>query len=160
MKKQFKFSATYFGETVSKERPRLGRGGRVYTPDATKNFEAAVAKWAEAEMWAAGEELAIGPLLVKLEILDPIPDKMSAVAREYALEGMLYCDKNDVDNITKAILDALNKVMYKDDRQVKSLSVSRRYALVAGFNLSVYALPYITRLELKKAERLTANGRR
>ena len=35
--------------------------------------------------------------------------------------------KPDLDNISKIILDALNKVAFNDDKQVAQLSITKRY---------------------------------
>jgi Holliday junction resolvase RusA-like endonuclease len=40
--------------------------------------------------------------------------------------------KPDVDNLAKAILDALNGVAYEDDSQVYSLEVQKWYVGVGG----------------------------
>lgn len=34
---------------------------------------------------------------------------------------------NDIDNVAKAVLDALNTVVYKDDRQVYYLQAEKTY---------------------------------
>ena len=36
--------------------------------------------------------------------------------------------KPDADNIGKVVLDALNKVAFKDDNQVSSLFIEKRYS--------------------------------
>ena len=38
------------------------------------------------------------------------------------------CAKPDCDNLAKAVLDALNGVLWQDDSQVVELSVSKWYA--------------------------------
>ena len=44
---------------------------------------------------------------------------------------ILPVKKPDCDNIAKIVLDALNKIAYKDDAQVAELSVKKRYAAAA-----------------------------
>jgi len=45
------------------------------------------------------------------------------------LEDEIYPTiKPDTDNIAKIILDSLNGIAYKDDKQVIRLSVEKRYA--------------------------------
>lgn len=96
-----------------KERPRATKGGKIYTPPQTKKREAAIAAaWLEA-----GLPRLEGPCTVELI---------------FALEGTRVivrdCDypsgsmpRGDLDNLTKLVLDGLNKVAYKDDRYVLGL---------------------------------------
>ena len=42
---------------------------------------------------------------------------------------ILPCKKPDVSNIAKAVEDALNGLVYEDDAQICSLTVSKCYAL-------------------------------
>lgn len=45
------------------------------------------------------------------------------------LDGeLLPSKKPDIDNIVKAVLDALNKVAYRDDTQVVELQVRKQYS--------------------------------
>ena len=43
------------------------------------------------------------------------------------LEWVAYTSRPDVDNVSKAIMDALNGVAYKDDAQVSVLVCEKRY---------------------------------
>ena len=45
--------------------------------------------------------------------------------------------KPDVDNITKAILDALNKVAYKDDSAIVKFSVEKYYSNVPRVEVTI-----------------------
>ena len=38
-----------------------------------------------------------------------------------------YDKKPDVDNIAKAVLDALNGIAYDDDKQITSLVIDKKY---------------------------------
>lgn len=91
------------GPPVGKERPRLGRGRRTYTPARTLVYERAV----RLSAIAAGARRLDGPVAVAMRI--HLPD---ARAR-------------DVDNIAKSILDALNGVAYADDSQVCDLHATK-----------------------------------
>ena len=46
--------------------------------------------------------------------------------------------KPDTDNIAKSILDALNGIAYKDDKQVVTLSVKKRYDEVPRVSVWIY----------------------
>ena len=56
------------------------------------------------------------------------PESMSKKKRLAIATGCIRpCKKPDVDNIAKLVLDALNGVIYKDDKDVSSLTVFKRY---------------------------------
>ena len=102
-------------EVVGKQRPRAtARGGhaRVYTPRKTRVFEERIRKaWSEqvGDRWAA----FAGPVEV-----------MVFVTRELAKSnpkwwaGREDLRKPDLDNVLKAVLDALNGLAYADDRTI------------------------------------------
>lgn len=87
------------GQPKPQARPRVTRNG-TYTPQASRDWKEAVGRAA----WLAKVQSVDGP--VELHIV---------------LGGAL---RGDVDNYAKGIMDALNGIAYKDDRQVKSLSVT------------------------------------
>ena len=105
------------GEPQGKARPRFVRStGHTYTPQNTKNYEAAVA-WAYK---AAGGEMLSGAIRVVIGAYFKIPKR--------GVQGLLHpLKKPDVDNITKIILDGLNGIAYKDDKQVVSLLICKFY---------------------------------
>lgn len=41
---------------------------------------------------------------------------------------LLPAKKPDIDNVVKAVLDALNKVAYRDDNQVVELQIRKQYS--------------------------------
>ena len=51
---------------------------------------------------------------------------------------LLPCKKPDIDNIAKAVLDALNGVAYGDDNQVTALEVSKHYAAEAHVDVIIF----------------------
>lgn len=93
-----------------KQRPRLTRRGRAYTPEATKVYEAAV----RDAYVRAGGPMYTCPVSVFMELHDDhawvevVPQK---VVRPSKLRG-------DVDNLAKAIGDGLQGAAYEDDRIV------------------------------------------
>ncbi|NKB39462.1 MAG: RusA family crossover junction endodeoxyribonuclease [Ilumatobacter sp.] len=123
-------SATYAGVVKAKERPRLGRGGRTYTPTATRKCEAAIRKWAKGE----GFTPVTYPVSIELIVREPCN---CAEKIEHSLLGLTYNQKGDVDNFSKTILDALNGVAFADDKQITSLGVKRVYSAAPGFSIVV-----------------------
>lgn len=96
---------TLEGEPVSKQRPRFVRNGvgRTYTPEPTRVAEQRIA-------WAYRS--AVGPSTPSEE-------------RNYGVYVGFFCSsgqRRDVDNLTKLVLDGLNKVAWGDDSQVTEIS--------------------------------------
>jgi Holliday junction resolvase RusA-like endonuclease len=126
-------AAVYFvvyGTPIGKGRPRAtSRGGfvRMYTDAKTLGFEAAVADEARTAM--SSWELFDTPMQLKLSAYYPIPKSWSKKKRQLAVDGEIYPQvKPDLDNVMKAILDALNGVVYADDSQVINLVATKRYS--------------------------------
>jgi Holliday junction resolvase RusA-like endonuclease len=125
------FSFEYSGAVKAKERPRSGKGGRMYTPTETRKFEKAVADWGK-DVWD-GPPLRY-PIRVRLMVNEFTDDqRLVSLSRL----GLVYNQKGDVDNLGKSILDGLNGVMYKDDKQIVDLQIRRQYSDEAGFKLEI-----------------------
>lgn len=115
------------GVPVAKGRPRFAKeSGHVYTPEKTRNFEAALKYAAEQVM---GDKIPLdGPLdleiIVRLPIAKSWPKKKQAAARSGALRPT---KKPDFDNYAKTV-DALNMVVWQDDGQVVEARVRKFYS--------------------------------
>lgn len=94
--------------------------GRTYTPDATARamYEIRDA-WFRASSGQFAESCT--PVRVSIVTTRPLPKSRP---RRVESEPDVY--KPDVDNIEKAILDALNGVAWDDDTQVTELSIVKR----------------------------------
>lgn len=141
---------------------RRGKGGKPiltgkgepivtsYTPENTRNFEAAVAYHAKV---ARAERLAIrspgihpdkvaliaGPLDLFVLFRFPISDSWPKWKRAAALAGtLLHTKKPDCSNLVKAIEDACNAVLWKDDGQVCGMVVDKVFAEVPGVDVTVF----------------------
>ena len=126
------------GQPVGKGRPRFARG-RTYTPARTKQYEQLIADQARAAVLDAGWDPT--PLPVKLTILAQfeIPKSWTQKKKHQALLGEITPGRPDIDNIAKAVLDALNGIAYQDDAQVMQLNVKKVYGqplLVATVELA------------------------
>lgn len=115
------------GEMRGKGRPRFStRGGfaRAFTDDKTANAEA----WVKACAVTAGATCAAYPLRLRVSITAPIPKSWTKKAKASALEGtLLPTGKPDLDNCLKLICDALNGIAWVDDKQIVSVTASKRY---------------------------------
>lgn len=105
------------GEPVPKARPRLGKGGVVFTPGKTKAWEASakiVAKAAASRASWQTSTTTVGPRGGK-----------TSTPHRYAVFVDVYRSSlaaGDLDNFMKAALDALNGVAFEDDRYVLQLA--------------------------------------
>jgi Holliday junction resolvase RusA-like endonuclease len=129
------------GKPQGKARPRMGKGGHVYTPAATKRAEADVSSvWREV-----GEpRLHDGAVSITIENLVERPSGHFNSKGELNAEGLRhpYPDKQkpDLDNSAKLVMDALNGRAYKDDVRVVDLIVRRRWAERAGIRVVIYEM--------------------
>jgi Holliday junction resolvase RusA-like endonuclease len=115
---------TMNGEPQGKGRPRFARG-HAYTPQATRNYETALKFAAQVAM--RGREILEGPLKIEVFAGFGIPKSWSAAKSARALIGTIRpTGKPDIDNVLKA-MDALNGIVWRDDAQVVTASISKRY---------------------------------
>jgi Holliday junction resolvase RusA-like endonuclease len=89
----------------------------------------------------AGAPLIEGPVQVTLRIDCDIPASWSRIKQWRAREGHIRpTTKPDIDNAIKALFDAMNGVVFKDDVQVVAVSVVKRYAAAPGAQVVVTAI--------------------
>lgn len=125
-------AAIYFivpGQPYGKGRPRASsRGGfvRMYTPAATLAYEAEIARLAAI---AKGDwPVMATPMSLRVIAHHAIPASWSKRKQQQALQGQVIPGKPDLDNVAKAVLDALNGVVYEDDKQVIKLVAEKQYS--------------------------------
>ena len=123
-----------FGLPVAQGRPRafkLPTGQiRMHDPDTSKDWKRTVlAQILEHKPPAPVE----GPLTMTLVFELPRP-KSTAKRVQYPIK------RPDLSNLLKAIEDALTGVVYRDDSQIVSLTVTKRFGLAPGVEVRVEAL--------------------
>ena len=111
---------------VGKARPRFTRFGRAYTPTKTRDFEKTVAWYAKRAMCQCLPIASESPVRVQIEMTLAPPLSWSRKRRS-AVFGAFCVKKPDCDNCAKAILDALNGIVFEDDAQVSELAVKKVY---------------------------------
>ena len=123
------------GMPEGKGRPRYNaRGGMVhtYTPKKTVEYEKRVLEAYCAEH--GSRDPYQGAVGMRIFATYPVPKSWPKKRRELALHGLLKpCVKPDLDNLCKAVMDALNGVAYCDDKQVVRIIATKTY----GENASV-----------------------
>lgn len=123
MKKRIRFFVD--GEPVGKGRPRFVKSGRTFTPKKTADYEDLVrAKYRAVANDFMFDDVALG---VRITAFYGVPKSVSQRKKEKML-GTRVTKRPDADNISKACLDALNGVAYRDDSLVAELEVLKLYA--------------------------------
>lgn len=133
-------------EIVGKQRPRATvRGGhaRIYTPRKTRVFEECVRKaWREQ----VGEEWAgfIGSVTVTVSVTREL-----AKSNPKKWVGRQDVQKPDVDNVLKAVLDALNGLAYADDEHITRELAEKmpRTPHGSGNQISIHCIYYTETFE-------------
>ena len=130
------------GQPYGKGRPRAGktRAGKVvlYTPEKTVSYEYLVAIVAQQAM--KGRPLLTGPVDVFMSISLEIPASWSKLKQQRALAGQIRpTTKPDIDNVEKAIYDAVNGIVWKDDVQVVDVAKRKQYSLTPGVVVQIKA---------------------
>lgn len=115
------------GAPVGKARPRVTKSGHAYTPEKTRAYEQKVKLcWKQQ----SGERFPPGVgICVEITAYMPIPSSLS-MRKQEALLGAEHLKKPDLDNIVKAILDALNGCAYGDDSAIWMIAASKYYGRV------------------------------
>ena len=115
------------GKVQAKQRPRFNRySGKTYTPNETIAYENWV-KTCYLEKYK-DKELMEKPLRVTIKAYFEIPKSTIKKRKQQMMDNeILPMVKPDTDNIAKGVLDSLNGIAYKDDKQVVELIVNKFY---------------------------------
>lgn len=105
---------------------RTGHSGHFYTQTKTRDYQKIIAALARQAIAAGG--YFPGAVEVKIMMQMHPVKSLSKKLTAAALAGKIFpLKKPDVDNVTKTILDAMNKVVYEDDCQVCRLVFDKVY---------------------------------
>lgn len=130
------------GRPVPKGRPRVTRYG-TYTPKSTVEFESRV-----STVWRlkSGECFPPKvPLQAVVAVHFEIP-KSESKKRKAAMVGTPHVSRGDLDNVVKAVLDALNGKAFPDDAAICKIIAEKDYQPEPGVEV------LITEKELSKNE--------
>ena len=129
------------GQPKGKARARTVRrgGGKSfsYTPEGTVLYENLIKT---CYLQDAGHVLFNDgqPLAVSITAFYEVPKSYSKKKKQEMLDGQLYPTKKpDIDNIAKCVLDALNKLAYRDDTQVVRLRMEKHYAKIPRVEVEI-----------------------
>lgn len=105
-KKPLSHSVVINGRPVPKGRPRLGRRGRVFTPEKTLIAEASI-----REAWD-------GPMFEGEVSMHIVFNETTTTVTVSEYAGGKSKLRGDLDNYVKTLMDGLNGVAWTDDKQV------------------------------------------
>lgn len=127
------------GEPCGKARPRVVHNGnfsRAYTPEKTVNYETLVKL--EYQRQCGGAYISAGGIHMSIIARCAIPNSASKRKAQAMLDGAIRPTKKpDCDNIIKIICDALNGIAYKDDAQIISVSIEKRYSVMPSVEVAL-----------------------
>jgi len=103
-------------EPIAKQRARVLKSGRSYTPKRTKDFETALVGLVKKIY--KGKPLT-GPLKLSVQFFVKKPKKPKC------LEPIT---RPDLDNYIKSVNDSLNNVLWMDDSQICKIIASKIYS--------------------------------
>mgnify|MGYP000845484760 FL=1 len=140
------------GTPVGKGRPRAARRGAgvvMFTPEKTADYEALASATAAAALAGAmrigTSQLLDGPLAAMLEMRFPVPASWSKAKRARALAGVeWHTSKPDADNVAKAVLDACNGVVFRDDSQIVILIATKAFSEEPGVRVVIRECSLLT----------------
>jgi Holliday junction resolvase RusA-like endonuclease len=99
--------------------------GGVFTPQGTQDIEAFIALSVRQTWRGRPSERAIGLTVAAVHVPPP---SWSSKRRTAALEQRVPClVLPDLDNVIKLVADALNGLIYKDDRQIVRVTGAREW---------------------------------
>lgn len=122
-----------------KGRPRFRRVGNfvsTYTDSKTRDYESKIADRARNAMGETPPLLS--PVSVSMYFRLPVPTSTPKKRVASLLGGLVRPTKKpDLDNLDKAVLDALNGIVYKDDSQVVTIHSKKVYSTHAGVDICI-----------------------
>lgn len=109
MRKEFKFT----GKVIGQPRPRFTQQGAVYELKHAKQYKDAIAAAyrEQCDSYSFGDK----PVFVSITVERELPKTLQRKTKDVVQPDL---GKPDVDNIAKAVLDALEGVAYNNDSQV------------------------------------------
>lgn len=127
------------GKVKAKQSFKFNKSGFKYTPADMVEYANLVRMSFinKYPTWSVAE-FTDKPLQVQIDVCIPVPKSFSKKKRLRALIGQIRPTvKPDCDNIAKNINDALNGIVYPDDKQIVSLTVNKYYSLDEYVNVKV-----------------------
>jgi Holliday junction resolvase RusA-like endonuclease len=118
------------------------QGTKHFTRPETRAWKQTVATYARSAM--RGAVPLNGPLKLELAFLLPIPPSWPNWKREAAERGQIAPTvKPDLDNLEKAVKDAMNKIVWIDDAQVIRCEKEKAFSARPRVVITITTLPLL-----------------
>lgn len=111
-------------DPVACPRPRVTRFG-VYYPKKYQEYKDYLELYLKSLNIKQLDEKA---LYLKVEFNIQIPNSLSKKKKQ-ELNGTYVTKKPDIDNYLKSIMDGMNGIIYKDDNQIASINIIKKYVI-------------------------------
>ena len=140
------YTLVYVGHIQPQQRPRhrvgMTKDGRIfsqtYEASKSRDFKGVLHLMAQNELAKHEGQRLVGPVSMTLTIDLPVPKSFSKKKTAEAMERKIFPTKKpDVDNVLKAVMDALNGVLYEDDKQIVMVCVKKFYGESEGLYIRV-----------------------
>ena len=83
-------------------------------------------------------EMFEGPIKVIMSFQMPVPESFTKRRKQAIMDGdNRHTSRPDLDNLAKAVLDALNGIAFKDDSQISSMRLAKYYSFYPGVRLKI-----------------------
>ncbi len=129
-----------------------------YTPGKTRTYEGLIRTQAMQEMGL--KKPTRKPVQLTLGINYAIPASWPKWKIQAARDGHIApTGKPDADNVVKAVKDALNGVVWRDDCQVVLMSVNKRYCTDPGLLIQVNVMHGMAEMQIKTKTELQQSGK-
>lgn len=119
------------GEPVAKGRPRFRNCGSfvsAYTPAKTKNAEKSIKEQLREYFTDLPSQK---PIRIEFVFYFGIPKSYSKKKiKELETNKFLHTNKPDADNVAKLYLDAMNGLVFNDDKQIATLKITKLYTFL------------------------------
>ena len=113
------------GKPVPMARPRVTMHG-TYTPARCREYKALVSSIARQAMLR--HKPIAGPVIIYIRFRFAIPKSWSKTKRQEWENGNVHhLSRPDIDNLYKAITDALIGIVYNDDSQIVAAQIMKSY---------------------------------
>ena len=111
-------------------RPRKSKAGHIYEVPEDKAYKQFIRDFIQVTL-PGSYRVSTDPMYVHINMYIKLPKSSQTIANKVKVtEGILHpVVKPDVDNLAKLILDAMNGIIYEDDKQVIELSIKKHYTL-------------------------------
>ena len=127
-------------EPKPQSRPRFTRNGRAYELKDMTAWKKQVAYLLKSKKV---RKIESGPVYIGLKFYLYPPLRVSKLKNKNPVPNEVletyYVDKKpDADNLAKAILDASNGILFKDDGQISIMSIEKLYSLNPRIEIEMY----------------------